>query len=1055
MRHSYLHVILTRVILTRVILARVILTHVILSAAKDRFPGMPILRALRALRMTHPSGALGMTCVLAATALAAQTPDSATLATMRWRSIGPVNMAGRITDVEGDPKNPKTFYITGADGGIWKTINAGTSFIPLWEHAPIASMGDLAIAPSDPKILYAGTGEDNARNSVSPGFGVYKSVDGGVTWQSVGLEKTQHVGRIVVHPTNPNIVYVAAVGATWASNPERGLYKTVDGGKSWTLVKFISDKAGFVDVVMDPRDPNTLYAASWERSRGPYFLKSGGPGSALWKTTDAGKSWREIKGGGFPETMKGRMNIQVAHSDPNVVYAMVEADSVRGAKPQRLLSGLYRSADAGKTWKWMSTIDNRPFYFSQIRVDPKNANRLYRMAVDFASSDDGGYSWRLGMVGNHEDYHGMWIDPNDPEHFIIGGDAGIFQTWDRGGTYDSMNNMAMGQFYVVSYDYQVPYRVCGGLQDNGSSCGWSRRRNGQLQMTDWFSVFAADGLYTAQDPLDPNQIYYESQGGNIARRDLGTGETINIKPRTVSIATYGQQISAIKGAGGALTPDQDKQIADIRARMKRDMADPNAALRWNWNTPFFVSAHDPNVFYSGAEKVFKSVRKGRDPVAISTDLSAHDPTWIRVSGGFDEEGNAAPDASGGITRDATGAEENATISVMTESTIRPGLLYVGTDDGKVWLTRNDGGKWEDLSDRYSGVPAMTHVSGVEPSHFDSATVYVTLDNHRRGDFKPYVFMSSDWGRTFHSISANLPTDRPGSAYVIREDLVNPNLLYVGTETGVFASLNKGQSWFPLQANLPTVPVYDLKIHPRDHELIAATHGRAIQVLDVAPLQQMNASVLAAQSHLFAPTVAFEYGQMIPSSETRAQRPWKGDGGPSGAEIEYRLSAPAPGPVRVLIVDAAGDTIARLAGTNVVGVNHVSWNLQPTTDQSLAGGGGGGGGRGGAGRGGAPEGLVNVPGYPAGFNPRPAEPNVPADTSGSPTAQARALAAPGAAGRGGRGGGGGGFGRGNTPAVATGDYRVVLDAGGQKQMRILRVVRVAPGDVSVMAPIRER
>jgi photosystem II stability/assembly factor-like uncharacterized protein len=448
-------------------------------------------------------------------------------------------MAGRITDVEGDPRNPKVFYVSGATGGIWKTVNAGTTWVPIWDHAPIASMGDVALAASDPKIIWAGTGEQNSRNSVSPGYGVYKSVDGGATWTSMGLEKTQHIGRIVVHPTNPNIVYVAAIGAQWASNPERGLYKTVDGGTTWTMSKFISDKAGFVDIVMDPRDPNTLYAASWERVRKPAYLKSGGPGSALWKTTDGGASWREIKGGGFPETLKGRMNIQVAGSNPNIVYVMVEADSIRGKKPQRLLSGLYRSSDAGKSWKWMSTVDNRPFYFSQIRVDPRNPDRIYRLAVDMQFSDDGGYSWRLGMLGQHEDYHGMWIDPNDPEHFIIGGDAGIFQTWDRGGTYDAINNMAMGQFYGVSYDFQVPYRVCGGLQDNGTSCGWSRRRNGQLQMTDWFAVFAADGLRTAQDPNDPNIIYYESQGGNMARRNLATGETVNIKPRTVAANTYG------------------------------------------------------------------------------------------------------------------------------------------------------------------------------------------------------------------------------------------------------------------------------------------------------------------------------------------------------------------------------------------------------------------------------------------------------------------------------------------------------------------------------------
>ncbi len=970
-----------------------------------------------------------------ATSVAAQTPDSATLASLKWRSIGPVNMAGRMTDVEGDPRNPKVFYISGAAGGIWKTVNAGTTFVPLWDKGPIASMGDIALSPSDPKIIWAGTGEQNSRNSVTPGYGVYKTVDGGNTWQSMGLEKTQHIGRIVVHPTNPNIVYVAALGAQWASNPERGLYKTVDGGKTWTMSKFISDKAGFVDIAMDPRDPNTLYAASWERVRKPAFLKSGGPGSALWKTTDGGASWHEVKGGGFPETQKGRMNIQISHSNPNIVYVMVEADSIRGKKPQRLLSGLYRSSDAGKTWKWMSTIDNRPFYFSQIRVDPKNPDRIYRLAVDMQFSDDGGYSWRLGMLGQHEDYHGMWIDPNDPEHFIIVGDAGIFQTFDRGGNYDALNNMAMGQFYGVSYDFQVPYRVCGGLQDNGSSCGWSRRRNGELHMDDWFALFQADGLQTAQDPNDPNIIYYESQGGNMSRKNLATGETVNIKPRTVAIGTYGGQIQQIKGDGTTpLTAAQTQQIADIRARMKKEMSDPNVATRWNWNTPFILSKHDPNVFYSGADKVFKSVKKGSNPFAISPDFSAANLDWQRMATGYDENGNAATDASGGITRDATGAEENATIVVINESTIRPGLVFAGTDDGKVEMTRNDGGSWENLGGHFPGAPDVIHVSSIEPSHADSGTIYVSLDHHRENDFKPYLYMSKDWGKTWTSIASNLPSSgRPGSVYVVREDLVNPNLLYCGTEVGVYASLNKGGSWFPLAENLPVVPVYDLQIHPRDHELIAATHGRAVQILDVAPLQQMKGNVLSANAYLFEPTVAFIYAQMTQGSEPRAQRPWHGDGGPSGAEIEYRLASAGSTPVRVMVVNAAGDTIARLTGPANAGINHVTWNflIGAADFGGRAGGGGGGGGGGG-------RGAVG-PISPT----RPSESQAKPDSTGSPTeAQAG-----GRGGRGGGGGGGGFGGRGNAEAE-TGDYRVVLEVGAQKMTQVLRVVRVEPGQVSI-------
>jgi len=991
---------------------------------------------------------------LCSSLLTAQTPDSVTLNGLRWRSIGPVNMAGRVTDVEAHPSAPKTFYVAGATGGLWKTVNAGTTFVPLWEKGPIASLGDLAIAPSNPNVLFLGTGEEDSRNSVAPGYGIYRSDNGGVTWESRGLEKTQHIGRVVIHPSNPDIVYVAALGALWGTNAERGLYKTVDGGKTWTLSKFISDRAGFVDVVMDPRNPNVLYAASWERIRKPHYLKSGGPGSALWKTTDAGATWKEIKGGGFPATTKGRISLAMAPSNPDLIYAMVEADSVRGGKPQRLLSGLYRSNDAGATWTWMNTINNRPFYFSQVRVDPKNADRIYRMAVDFQFSDDGGYSWRAGMVGIHEDYHAMWINPADSEHFIVGGDAGIFQTWDGGGTYDAVNNMAMGQFYGISFDYQVPYRVCGGLQDNGTSCGLSRRGNAPLQMTDWYAIFAADGLQTAQDPFDANLVYYESQGGNISRRNVATGETVSLRARTVTRAQFGAQIQRIRGDGSTpLTPEQSKSIADIRAQMKTELADANVATRWNWNTPFILSRHDANVFYSGAEKLFKSVQKGVNPFAISPDLSTRDEARIRITTGYDAEGNLAADATGGITRDATGAEENATIVTIGESPLKPGLLYVGTNDGKVWVTKNDGGTWEDLSARFPGVPPFTHVSKVDASWSDTGTVYVSFDNHRENDFAPYLYMSTDYGKTFTSISKGLAVGRPNSVYVVREDPVNARLLYVGTELGVYASLDRGVSWFELSANLPTVPVYDLQVHPRDNELIAGTHGRGIQILDVAALQQMSAEVLAKPMHLFKPTVALQYGERPVSSEPRAQRMWRGDRVASGAVFSYRLAAPASGGVRLIVLSAGGDTVARMNGPNVAGVNQVTWNMMATgTGPAIPQG--GGGGRGGFG---APTGLVNVPGFPIGFNPRPAESRAAADSSGSPTSQERlivAAAAASAAGRGapppsgGRGGGGGG-----ARPVETGDYRVVLDAGGQAIAQTLRVVRVSPNETSVLVPAK--
>ncbi|HET7632354.1 MAG TPA: hypothetical protein VFK16_08575 [Gemmatimonadaceae bacterium] len=976
---------------------------------------------MRSLRLITLAAALP---VLAA---GAQVPDSLTLAGMQWRSIGPVNMAGRITDVEGVP-GTHTFYVTGAGGGVWKTVNAGTTFFSVWDNEPIASIGDIAIAPSNPDIVYVGTGENNSRNSVAPGWGVYRSTNGGVTWSSLGLTKTQHIGRIVVDPRNPDIVYVAALGALWTSSPERGLYKSVDGGKSWQMSKFVSDKAGFIDVAMDPRNSNVLFAASYERLRKPAYFTSGGPGSALWKTTNAGKTWTEVKGGGFPATTKGRMNIQFAPSNPDIIYVMVEADSVRGAKPQQLLSGLYRSADGGRTWKWMSTINSRPFYFSQVRVDPTDPNRIYRGAQDFAFSTDGGYSWTTTMVGNHEDYHGMWIDPNDPRHFIIGGDAGVFQTWDRGGTYDAVNNMPMGQFYGISYDFEVPYRVCGGLQDNGSSCGITRRRNGQLQMTDWFALAAADGLQTAQDPVDPDIVYYETQGGNIRRRNLATGENTSVKPRTDATP------------GGVAK-------------------DPQAAGRWNWNTPFILSVHNHRVLYSGAEKLFESVEQGDNPRAISPDLTRADPMWLRVSSGFDADGKPAPDASGGITRDATGAEENATIVNINESPIRAGLLYVGTDDGKVWLTRDDGGTWEDLSDHFPGVPAWAYVSKIDASHFDSATVYVARDNHRENDLKPYVFVSNDFGKTFRSIASNLPTDRPGTVYVIREDPANPNLLYVGTETGIYASINKGGSWFRISNNMPAVPVYDLQVQPRDHELIAGTHGRAIWILDVAPLEQMTPEVISAGTHLFTPTTSYMAPITLPPSEPRSQRQWHGDGGPDGARIAYTLDRPIPGGAKLMIVNAHGDTISRITGDSTPGLHYATWNYQVITPEMEAqiAQRGRFGGRG-FGRGGRDtfSDTTQVPGFPRGFNPRPAESRSAPDTSGSPTAVARELekaeqdTTRGGRGRGGRGGFGG---RGFTPpeTAPTGDYRVVLDAGGTVQTTVLRVVDLKPGEVSVGRP----
>jgi len=886
--------------------------------------------------------ALAAAFLLAAPSIRAQqraTPlDSATLASFAWRNIGPADMGGRVADIAGIPAPSKTFYVAAAAGGIWKTTNAGTTFRPVFDDQRVISMGALAIAPSDTQQVWAGTGEQNTRNSISPGGGIFKSTDGGKSWKLMGLEKTQQIGRIIVHPTNPDIVYVAALGHAWDANPERGLYKTTDGGKSWQLIKFVSDKAGFVDVAMDPSNPDVLYASSYERVRGPYFLKSGGPGSDLWKSSDAGKTWAKIDGGGFPETMKGRISIAISRSNPATVYALVEADSMRGAShavrapasdsagekvkapvKQRLLSGLYRSEDAGKTWQWMNDSDVRPFYYSQVRVDPKLPNRVYWSSTPFNFSDDGGKTVRNGTVGIHVDHHAMWIDPNDGEHFLVGDDGGVSQTWDRGGNFEFLNRITIGQFYEVSYDMSVPYRVCGGLQDNGSWCGPSRKRNGPITNEDWFTVGGGDGFYTAQDPTNPNIIYAESQGGNIRRLDYGTGESKSIvkptwRPRYLQIE---DSILVARGdTAKAETAPQKKRLAELRAMQLKDSTDLD--LRFNWNTPYFISPHAASTIYVGGNRVIKSTNRGDDFLPISPDLSTRDMAKVRWS----------MDSTGGITNDATGAETYGTITTLAESYMRPGLLMAGTDDGNVWITHNDGATWDNLTGRFPGVPLKTYVVRIEPSHFDSATFYVAFDNHRVNDFTPYLYVTTDFGKTFRSIVNDLPKGGVDFLHVIREDPVNRDLLYVGTDVGAYVSRDRGQSWQKFMSGLPTVPVHDLKIQPRDHELIAATHGRGIWIADVSALEQLNDSVFAKGTYLFTPGTAYAFGEAPGAEISSGQGTYKARSAPFGADIEYRLTSGSPkDTVKFLITNVKGDTMKTLTGRGGSGVHHVTWDLR--------------------------------------------------------------------------------------------------------------------------------
>ena len=1054
---------------------------------------------------------------LHSTSAFAQTLDSATVAGMRWRAIGPANFMGRLSDVQGIPGPSKTLFVAAAGGGIWKSMNNGQTWRPVFDDKRVISMGMLAIAPSDTQQVWAGTGEPNSRNTIEPGGGIYKSTDGGITWTLKGLEKTQHIGRIVVHPTDPNIVFVAALGAAWKSNPERGLYKTTDGGNTWKLVKFVSDKAGMIDVAINPKNPNIMFAASWERLRTPYSLKSGGPGSALWKSTDGGDTWTEVKGGGWPDAMFGRIGLNINLSNPNVIYAMVEGqDKEAGGviTPNRSpkYNGLWRSTDGGATWTQMNSINTRPFYYSQVRSDPKNPDRVYFSSTELQVSDDGGKTSRNAAQQVHVDDHAIWIDPNDPERWAIGNDGGISITFDRGGNFNQAGLLPIGQFYEVSYDMAVPYNVCSGAQDNGTWCGPSRRRQGGTPNAYWFTIAGGDGFYAAQDPTDPNIVYGESQGGNASRLNIKTGERLQFaKPSWQGkYKEWEDSIAVVRG--DPLAPASKATLATIaalKAKQKQDSID--LSLRFNWNSPFFISPHNPAVIYFGGNRVLKSNKRGEDFQLISPDLSkrleAKIDTSIRLTGG--------------ITIDATGAETYGTVVALTESKAKPGLLLAGTDDGAVWKSSNDGATWENLTSKFAGqFPAGTDpfVARLEASKFDTNTFWVAFDNHRVNDFKPYLYVTTDGGKTFKSIVNNLPSDGVGDfLHVIREDPRNRDLLFVGTSIGAYASIDRGKTWTKFMTNLPSVPVYDLQIHPRDHELIASTHGRSLWVVDVTPLEQMTATVVAKSVHLFEPRTAFQWGEGPTLSSTgngNGQTFFATPNPPYGASIQYRVTGAGGGQARISIVDAQGDTVSSLQGPGVAGLHTVNWafnlaqrpaaraplspsekrdsilravrapvvldslskakfdsaaiaqvrNLLSATGGAPAFGGRGGGGGGGGGRGGqvACERPLTM------WEPFCARPAEAAPGGGRGAAAAADFAALGgrgggtpnpnvakiyqiigipAPGAGGGRGGGGGFGGFGGRNATTGDYQVILQLGGQVIKQKLRVENVGAGDTS--------
>ncbi|HEX7020741.1 MAG TPA: hypothetical protein VF159_12050 [Gemmatimonadaceae bacterium] len=902
----------------------------------------------RSRALTLVAGAVGLMAM--ASPASAQQLDSATVAGFKWRTVGPANFMGRVSDVQGIPGPSKTLFVAAAGGGIWKSTNSGVSWRPVFDHENIISMGMLAIAPSDTNVVWAGTGEPNSRNTIEPGAGVYKSTDGGLHWTLMGLEKTQHIGRIQIDPRNADVVYVAALGPAWKAGGDRGLYKTTDGGKTWKLIKAgANDRTGFIDVQLDPSNPDIVYASSWERLRTPYSLKSGGVGSGLWKSTDGGTTWTEIKGNGYPEGVKGRIGIAVARSNPNIVYALTEAadsNATTTYKPNRNppANGLYRSEDGGKTWKHMNNIDTRPFYYSQVRVDPKDANRVYFSSTDFQVSNDGGKTTMNATQGVHVDDHAMWIDPNDPEHWVIGNDGGIAITYDKGGNFWYPRNLPIGQFYEVSYDFATPYNICGGAQDNGAWCGPSRRRTSPVTNTYWFTISGGDGFYTAQDPTDASMVWGESQNAGIQQTNLRTGERGRVNKPNWNERYRMWEDSIAVARGNPLEPVSREVTARInafKARQKQDSI--NDQIRFNWNSPYFLSPHNPQVFYLGGSRVLKSTRRGEDLFPISPDLSLKgDANTQRM---MEARVDTSVNWTGGVTLDATGAETYGTVVTLAESYVKPGMLIAGTDNGNVWMTHDDGGHWENLSGRFAGVPNDAYVTRVEPSHFDTLTFYVAFENHRWNDFTPYLFVTNDGGRSFQSIANNLPHTSPADyLHVVREDPQNRDVLFVGSSLSVYASVDRGKTWTKLANGLPGVPVFDLKVHPRDHELIAATHGRGFWIVDVAALEQITPKVASASTYLFQPKTAFQWGeapQLNLPGNGYGQAQWAAANPPYGADIVYRLPADAPrGPVHLVVSNVAGDTSATINGPGGPGIHHATWNFQllrprAATEQSPA------------------------------------------------------------------------------------------------------------------------
>jgi photosystem II stability/assembly factor-like uncharacterized protein len=948
---------------------------------------------------------------------------------LQWRSIGPACMGGRITALSVYEADPCIYFVATASGGLLKTINDGITFEHQFDHEATVAIGDVCVAPSDPKIVWVGTGEGNPRNSVSYGDGVYKSTDGGKTWKNMGLRQSFQIGRLVIHPKNPDIVYVGALGRLYGPNSERGLYKTTDGGKTWQRILYVHDRTGVIDVKMNPADPETLLVATWERQRDGYDthpgrpslpdgydsydpVKKWGPGTGLYKTTDGGKTFHKLTAG-LPTCLLGRIGIDYYRKNPSTVFAIIDSEQIGMGMPERadgvylgvagedadagarlkeitrdspaqkaglkagdiilavdnrpVLSykqltdvlqghkpgdklaikiardrrakdltvilgkrpegqpgqgataskrpnsfwyggqrenlqdkqgpqgyqygGVYKSTDGGETWQRINSANPRPMYFSQIRVDPGDDRYLYVLGIALYRSADGGKTFKPdGGKEVHPDQHALWIDPHDGRHMIVGCDGGFYVTHDRMANWDFLNHLAIGQFYHVALDNQRPYHVYGGLQDNGSWSGPSRTlRNTGPMNEDWIVLGGGDGFVCRVDVNDPDAVYWEFQDGSIFRRNLRTGRSVVVRPQGPP--------------GPDVTINWNKPFLISLGRNLLLPFLPNLVHkephRFNWNTPFILSSHNSHIFYSAGNFVFRSLKQGEELRPISPE----------------------------ITRTRVGSA-----TALAESPRNPEVLWVGTDDGNLWVTRDGGGKWTNVSGQV-GLPGPRWVASIECSRFAEGRAYVAFDAHRSDDDNPYLYVTEDFGQTWKSLRSNLPW---GSSRVLREDVVNPDLLFVGTEFAVWGSINRGASWTKLNNNLPTVAVHELAIHSSASEMVAATHGRSLWVLDITPLRQMKAQAVTAGAYLYQPNTVVRW-RTEPERHSPygvGARHFIGQNPPPGAQLYYSLNKKADR-IELKIVDYAGKTVRELKAPAEPGLHRIDWALTRSASGKVA------------------------------------------------------------------------------------------------------------------------